>query len=124
VKPVVPDLPVVSPHVPMVVRSGGVEVVKMSTLLNAVDAERQLVSFKDGAFLGIRVATMASDGNLYRLEHPVARLRIDETGRILSASAAIHKSLQGFSDVEQEPPGPSVTQNKQTPFVWAEEHYR
>jgi len=65
----------------MVVKSGGVEVLRLSTLLNATEAEKQLVSFKDGAFLGLRVATMASDGNLYRIERPVARLIIDGTGQ-------------------------------------------
>ena len=124
-----PDLPVVSPRVPMVVKSGGVEVLKISTLLNASEAEKQLVAFQDGAFLGLRVATMASDGNLYRIERPVARLSIDGFGRIMGATPAIHKSMAGFVDLQQNPPGDeaptnSVTQNKQTPFVWAEEHYQ
>src|SRR4051812_35201951 len=87
--PVAPDLPIVTPHVPLVVKSGGVEVVRLSTLLNAKEAEKRLVQFQDGAFLGIRVATMASDGNLYLLEHPVARLNIDRSGRIMGAEAAI-----------------------------------
>ena len=121
--PVAPDLPVVTPHVPLVVKSGGVEVVRLSTLLNAKEAEKRLVQFQDGAFLGIRVATMASDGNLYLLEHPVARLNIDGSGRIMGAEAAIHKSLPGFSDLQQLPPGDALQKNKQTPFVWAEEHY-
>jgi hypothetical protein len=128
VRQVAPDLPVVSPRVPMVVKSGGVEVLKLSTVLNATEAEKQLVSFKDGAFLGMRVTTMASDGNLYRIERPVARLSIDQTGRIMGATPAIHKSMPGFADLQQDPPGDelptsSVTQNKQTPFVWAEQHY-
>ena len=76
--PVAPDLPVVSPHVPLVVKSGGVEVIRLSTLLNAKEAEKRLVQFKDGAFLGIRVATMASDGNLYLvLREGNAVFRID-----------------------------------------------
>jgi hypothetical protein len=123
------DLPVVSPRVPMVVKSGGVEVLKISTLLNASEAEKQLVSFNDGAFLGLRVATMAADGNLYKIERPVARLNIDRAGRIMGATAAIHKSVSGFEDLEQNPPGEqaptsSITARKQTPFVWAEEHYQ
>lgn len=126
-RPVSPDLPVVSPRVPMVVRSGGVEVVKLSTLLNATEAETRLVSLQDGAFLGLRVATMASDGNLYRIERPVARLNIDGGGRIMGATPAIHTSVIGFEDLQQDPPGDappgSVTSNKKTPFVWAEEHY-
>ena len=48
----------------------------LSTILNAGDAEKALSSSQGGAFLGIRVATMNSDGNLYLLEHPVARLLI------------------------------------------------
>lgn len=122
--PITPDLPVVTPRVPLVVKAGGIEVLKLSTLLNAAEAEKRLVSLQDGAYLGLRVATMAADGKLYLIEHPVARLRIDQSGRILSAEAAIHKSLAGFSNQQQAPPGDAVTSYDQTPFVWAEEHYR
>jgi hypothetical protein len=122
--PVTTDIPVVSPRVPLVVKSGGVEVVTLSNVLNPGEAEKTLVSMDGGAFLGIRVATMASDGNLYLVEHPVARLSIDADGRILSATPAIDETLQGFSDVQKAPPGDAITNNKQTPFVWAEEHYR
>jgi hypothetical protein len=124
VTPVSPDIPVVAPRAPLVVKSGGVEVLKLSTLLNPAEAENALVVQEGGAFLGIRVATMASDGNLYLVESPVARLTIDGSGRITGAKAAIHRTLPGFSDLQKDPPGDSVTQNKQTPFVWAEEHYR
>jgi hypothetical protein len=122
--PIAPDLPVVMPHVPLVVKAGGIEVLKLSTLLNAAEAEKRLVSLQDGAYLGLRVATMAADGKLYLIEHPVARLRIDKSGRILSAEAAIHRSLPGFSNQQQAPPGDAITSYDQTPFVWAEEHYR
>jgi hypothetical protein len=122
--PVTPDIPVVAPRVPLVVKSGGVEVVKLSNVLNPGEAEKTLVSLEGGAFLGIRVATMASDGNLYLVEHPVARLSMDKSGRILSATPAIDETLPGFSDVQMIPPGKAITKNKQTPFVWAEEHYR
>lgn len=122
--PVSPDLPLVVPRVPLVVKSGGVEVIKLSNLLNAIEAEKRLVTLaKDGAFLGIRVATMASDGNLYLIEHPVAQLKVDGNGRILSAAAAIDKSLVGFSNTEKPPPGDAIQNNLQKPFVWAEEHY-
>lgn len=124
VKRVAPDLPVVSPRVPLVVKSGGVEVVTLSTMLDPAEAERTLVSLNDKAFLGLRVATMAADGNLYLLETTVARMQISKDGRILGAEPAIHHSLSGFSDLHLEPPGESLTANKQTPFVWAEEHYR
>ena len=124
VKRVADDLPIVNPRTPLVVKSGGVEVVSLSTLLDPAEAERILVSLQGGAFLGLRVATMASDGNLYLIEHPVARLSIDDNGRILSAAPAIDKSLPGFSDLQQAPPGSAITAKRQTPFVWAEEHYR
>lgn len=119
-----PDIPLVSPKTPMVVKSGGVEVVTLSAKLDAVEAEKRLGALQPGAFLGIRVATMNSDGNLYLLEHPVARLQIDRQGRITGAEASIHRTLSGFTDLRTAPPGDSLTANKQTPFVWAEEHYR
>ena len=124
VTPVSAEIPLVSPRAPLVVKSGGVEVITLSNVLNPAEAEKTLVSLEGGAFLGIRVATMASDGNLYLVEHPVARLSIDKGGRILSAAPAIDKTLPGFSDVKEVPPGAAITKNKQTPFVWAEEHYR
>jgi hypothetical protein len=118
-----PDIPIVAPRVPLVVKSGGVEVLTLSTRLNPHDAEKTLMSSQGGAFLGIRVATMNSDGNLYLLEHPVARLLIDKSGRIVKADPTIHRTLSGFADLHSTPPGDSLTPNKQTPFVWAEEHY-
>ena len=124
VEPVDPKIPVVAPHVPLVVHAGGVEVLTLSTLLNAEDAERAHVASQGGAFLGIRVATMNSDGNLYLLERPVAQLLIDSRGRIMGAEPAIHQSLSGFTDVHMPPPGDKLTTNKQTPFVWAAEDYR
>jgi hypothetical protein len=119
-----PQIPLVTPRVPLVVKSGGVEVLRLSTILSATRAEQTGVPLKDGTFLGIRVATMNSDGNLYLLEHPVARLQMDKQGRILRAAPAIHRTLSGFEDLQQGPPGDSLTANKQTPFVWADEHYR
>lgn len=121
---VAPDVPLVNPRTPLVVKSGGVEVLRLATLLNPSEAEKVIATTKGGAYLGIRVATMNSDGNLYRLEHPVARLQLDATGRIIGADPAIHRTLSGFSDLDTAPPGDSLTSNKQTPFVWAEEHYR
>jgi hypothetical protein len=120
---VAPDIPIVAPRTPLVVKSGGVEVLTLSTLLNARDAEKSLMASQGGAFLGIRVATMNSDGNLYLVEHPVARLLLDKGGRIMRADPAIHRTLSGFSDLQAYPPGDSLTPNKQTPFVWADEHY-
>jgi hypothetical protein len=122
--PVSPQIPLVAPRVPLVVKSGGVEVLTLSNVLNPAEAEKTLVSIDGAAFLGIRVATMAADGNLYLVETPVARLSIDKEGRILSATPAIDETLVGFSDIQRVPPGKAITNNKQTPFVWAEEHYR
>ena len=118
-----PSIPVTSPRTPTVVKAGGVEVVTLSTMLRAADAERALVASQGGAFLGIRVATMNSDGNLFLLEHAVARLVIDRQGRIKQAEPAIHRTLSGFEDLQGAPPGDRLQSNKKTPFVWAQEHY-
>jgi hypothetical protein len=118
-----PDIPVVSPRTPLIVKSGGVEVLTLSAMLSPGEAEKALAASLGGAFLGIRVATMNSDGNLYLLEHPVARLILDKKGRIMRADPAIHRTLSGFADLHTSPPGDSLTANKQTPFVWADEHY-
>jgi hypothetical protein len=123
-EPVAAGIPIVTPRTPLVVKSGGVDVLSLSTLLRPGEAEKTLVPSQGGSFLGIRVATMNSDGNLYLLEHPVARLVMDPKGRIVGADPAIHRTLPGFSDVQTAPPGDSLRSNKQTPFVWAEEHYR
>jgi hypothetical protein len=117
------DIPLATPKPPLIVKAGGVEIVTLSTQLNPLDAERALVSSEGGSFLGLRVATMNSDGNLYLLEHPVARLVIDSRGRIQSAQAAIHQTLSGFEDLQGAPPGDTLQSNKRTPFVWAEEQY-
>jgi hypothetical protein len=119
----VSDLPLVSPKTPLVVRAGGVEVVSLATQFLADQAEQALVTSHGAAFLGLRVATMNSDGNLYLLEHPVARLEMDEAGRIRAAEPVIHRSLPGFADVHQAPPGETLVRNKRTPFVWADAHY-
>jgi hypothetical protein len=118
-----PDIALVVPRTPLIVKSGGVEVLTLSAMLSPADAEKALTLSLGGAFLGIRVATMNSDGNLYLLEHPVARLLIDGRGRIVRADPAIHRTLSGFADLHAAPPGDSLTSNKQTPFVWADEHY-
>jgi hypothetical protein len=117
-----PDIPITAPKMPAIVKAGGVEVVTLSATLNPAEAERALVSSQGAAFLGIRVATMNSDGNLFLLQHPVVKLLIDREGRIHSAEPAIHRSLSGFDDVEGAPPGDLEQSNKKTPFVWADEH--
>jgi len=117
-----PDIPVTVPKTPAVVRAGGVELVTLSAMLAPQDAEQAVASSQGGAFVGIRVATMNSDGNLYLLHHPVARLLIDQQGKIRGAEPAIHKSLSGFVDFEGAPPGDLLQSNKKTPFVWADEH--
>ncbi len=118
-----PNIPVSVPKVPLVIKAGGVEVVTLSTVLEPEVAEAARVPAQGGAFLGLRVATMNSDGNLYQLEHPVARLLLDAQGRIQSAEPAIHQSLSGFVDLEGAPPGDQLQSNRKTPFVWAEQHF-
>jgi hypothetical protein len=115
------DIPVTVPKTPTVVRAGGVELVTLSARLVALDAEQRVAQTQSGAFVGIRVATMNADGNLYLLHHPVARLLLDRQGRIRGAEPAIHRSLSGFTDVEGAPPGDQLQSNKKTPFVWADE---
>jgi hypothetical protein len=117
-----PDIPVTSPKMPAIIKAGGVEVVTLSAALDPDRAEASRVA-NGGAFLGIRVATMNSDGNLYLLEHAVVKLVIDAQGRIHSAEPAIHRSLSGFNDVEGGPPGDQLQTNKKTPFVWAAERF-
>jgi hypothetical protein len=103
-------------------KAGGVEVVTLSARLSAGQAERSSLSSGGGTFLGIRVATMNSDGNLYLLEHPVVRLELDRDGLIRGADPAIHRTLRGFEDLQGAPPGDLLQSNKKTPFVWADQH--
>jgi len=116
-----PEIPVTAPKTPLIVKAGGVEVVTLSTLLSPSTAERSVSRSQGGTFLGIRVATMNSDGNLYLLEHAVARLIVDREGRIQSAEPAIHQTLRGFEDLQVAPPGDLLQSNKKTPFVWADQ---
>lgn len=118
-----PDIPLTTPRTPLVVKAGGVEVVRLSAQLDAAAAERSALASQGGAFLGIVVATMNSDGNLYRLEHAVARLTLDRQGRIRGADPAIHQTLSGFEDLNVAPPGDRLQANKKTPFVWAAERW-
>src|SRR5262249_3808317 len=117
-----PDIPLAAPKMPAIVKAGGIEVVTLSASLDPARAEQALVSSHGAAFLGIRVATMNSDGNLFLLQHPVARLVIDREGRIHNAEPAIHRSLSGFLDIDGAPPGDQLQSNKKTPFVWADPH--
>ena len=116
-----PNIPVTSPKTPLIVKAGGVEVVTLSTMLNAEAAEQSAAAKQGGSFLGIRVATMNSDGNLYLLEHAVARLTLNPHGRIERAEPAIHRTLSGFEDLHETPPGDKLQKNKKTPFVWADQ---
>ena len=116
-----PSIPVTAPKTPTVVRAGGVEMVTLSAKLDRDQAE-QAVASQGGVFVGIRVATMNSDGNLYLLHHAVARLLVDLQGKIRGAEPAIHQSLSGFVDLDGAPPGDKLQSNKKTPFVWADEH--
>src|SRR5262245_47852463 len=98
-----PSIPVTTPKTPLIVKAGGVEVVTLSTMLNAEAAEQSANSTQGGSFLGIRVATMNSDGNLYLLEHAVALLTLDKNGHIKGAEPAIHRTLSGFEDLHDPP---------------------
>ena len=118
-----PDIPVTVPKMPTVVKAGGVEMVTLSAMLDPAVAVHGAAASQDGAFVGIRVATMNSEGNLFLLEHAVARLVIDRQGRIHGAEPAIHRSLSGFADIEGAPPGDMLQSNKKTPFVWADEQH-
>jgi hypothetical protein len=113
---------VTAPKTPTVVRAGGVEMVTLSARLDPEVAEQAVAASQGGAFVGIRVATMNADGNLFLVHHPVARLTLDAQGRIRAAEPAIHRSLSGFVDIAGAPPGDQLQSNKKTPFVWADEH--
>ncbi len=115
-----PDIPLTTPKTPMVVKAGGVEIVTLSAMLPSSVAEQAEGSARGGAYVGVRVATMNSDGNLYLLQHSVARLVVDSKGRIQGAEATIHQSLSGFVDLAGAPPGDMLQSNKKTPFVWAD----
>ena len=81
-----------------------------------------MAASQGGAFVGIRVATMNADGNLFLVHHPVARLTLDAQGaHPRRRSRAIHRSLSGFIDIAGAPPGDQLQSNKKTPFVWADE---
>jgi hypothetical protein len=116
-----PNIPVTAPKTPTVVRAGGVEMVALSARLDPKVAEQAVAASQGGAFVGIRVATMNADGNLFLVHHPVARLTLDAQGRIRGAEPAIHRSLSGFIDIAGAPPGDQLQSNKKTPFVWADE---
>jgi len=118
------NIPVTNPKTPLTVKAGGVEVITLSAQLDAADAERSSIASEGGAFLGIRVATMNSDGNLYLLEHAVARLGLDSKGHIRGADPAIHQTLSGFEDTQSGPPGDRLQSNKKTPFVWADQQFQ
>jgi hypothetical protein len=119
---VAPDVPLTDPKVPMTVKAGGVEVIRLAAKLTADDAESAIVASQGGAFIGMIVASMKSDGKLYLLQHPVARLSVDSKGRIRGAEATIHRSLYGFSNLDGMPPGDQLQENEKTPFVWADQH--
>src|SRR5690242_236975 len=115
------DVPLADPKVPMTVKAGGVEVIRLAAKLTADDAESATVASQGGAFLGIIVASMKSDGKLYLLQHPVARLSVDSTGHIHGAEPTIHRTLFGFANDPGTPPGDQMQENEKTPFVWADQ---
>jgi len=116
-----PNIPVTSPKMPGIVHAGGVELVTLSVRLDPAQAEQAMAVSQGSAFVGISVATMNSDGNLFFLQHPVASLTLDRLGHIKGAEPAIHRSLRGFEDLAGAPPGDQLQANKKTPFVWADQ---
>lgn len=116
------DVPLTDPKVPTTVRAGGVELIRLAARLTADDAESAAVASQGGAFLGVIVASMNSDGRLYLVQHAVARLEVDASGRIHGAEPTIHRSLSGFENIEGTPPGDQLQKNEKTPFVWADQH--
>ena len=116
------DVPLADPKVPTTVKAGGVEVVRLAAKLGAIDAESAAMASEGGAFLGVIIASMNSDGKLYLVQHPVAKLKLDSAGRIQGAEPTIHKSLSGFANFEATPPGDQLQENEKTPFVWADQH--
>jgi hypothetical protein len=116
------DVPLTDPKVPATVRAGGVEVIRLAAKLPADAAENSTITSQGAAFLGVIVASMNSDGNLYMVQHAVAKLAVDSRGRIHGAEATIHRSLPGFTNLEGPPPGDQLQKNEKTPFVWADEH--
>ena len=115
------DVPLTDPKVPATVKAGGVEVIRLAARLTAENAESAAVASQGSAYLGIIVATMKSDGKLYLVQHPVARLAVDASGHIHGAEPTIHRSLFGFSNLAGAPPGDQLQENEKTPFVWADE---
>lgn len=115
------DVPLTDPKVPMTVKAGGVEVIRLAAKLTADDAESAAMASQGGAFLGIIVASMKSDGKLYLLQHPVAKLNVDNTGHIHGAQPTIHRTLFGFANDPGTPPGDQMQENEKTPFVWADQ---
>lgn len=120
----VSEIPLTAPRTPMVVHAGGVEVVTLTAQLDPKTAEAMSVSNLGGAFVGVRVSTMNASGNLYQVEHSVALLKTGEQGAIVAGEPTLHRTLPGFSDTQGPPPGEIHQPTKQTPFVWAEEHWR
>jgi hypothetical protein len=116
------DVPLADPKVPTTVKAGGVEVVRLSAKLTADSAEAAAMASEGGAFLGVTIASMNSDGKLYLVQHPVAKLKLDAAGHIQGAEPTIHKSLSGFANSETVPPGDQLQENEKTPFVWADQH--
>jgi hypothetical protein len=116
------DVPLADPKVPTIVKAGGVEVIRLSAKLTADAAENATITSQGAAFLGVIIASMNADSNLYLVQHAVAKLEVDSKGRIHGAEATIHQSLQGFTNLEGAPPGDQLQKNEKTPFVWADQH--
>jgi hypothetical protein len=119
---VAPTIPLANPRLPTVVRGGGLELVSLAAQLEPDEAEAATATTPGTVYLGLRVATMNSDGNLYFVQQSVARLTLGD-GKIVGAEPTIHRSLSGFKNLAGAPPGDELQSNEKTPFVWADRHY-
>ena len=113
-----PEIHIVSPKTPMVLKAGGVAVLELSALLPFRDVERMRLEAEQGTFVGIRVVAVSSDGRRYQLERPVARLDT----RTSNVSAAIAGTVDAFAISCQEPPGTPPPSADAGPYVWFQGH--
>jgi hypothetical protein len=113
-----PEVPIVSPKTPMVLKAGGVAVLELSALLPFPDVERMRLEAEQGTFVGIRVVAVSSDGRRYQLERPVVRLDT----RASSAAATIPGTVDAFAISCEGPPGTPPPSADEGPYVWLQGH--
>ena len=109
-----PDVPIVSPKTPMVLKAGGVAVLELSALLPFPDVERTRLEAEQGSFVGMRIVAVSSDGRRYQIERPVARVDTKTS----SVSAAIPGTVDAFAISCEGPPGTPPPSADAGPYVW------